>query len=237
MSSGLQACFLLHHQPYQESSVLIDVLTQNSGKISLIAKGVRQQKAKYLGLLRPFLPLNISYSGKHELKLLNHVETGNSELILPGINTYCGFYLNELIRYLLPVGEPYPDIFLAYFSCLQQLKSNQSIEAALRNFEVQLMQALGYELQLQYDCLSHEPIKPDLIYRFDLEQGASVDRQGKIRGTTLMAMQQGNYTDQNQLNEAKWLMRQVIDFHLQGKILQSRSLILKLQQRSACKSN
>jgi DNA repair protein RecO (recombination protein O) len=68
MSSGLQACFLLHHKPYQESSVLIDVLTQNSGKISLIAKGVRQQKAKHLGLLRPFLPLNISYTGAGELK-------------------------------------------------------------------------------------------------------------------------------------------------------------------------
>jgi len=237
MSSGLQACFLLHHKPYQESSVLIDVLTQNSGKISLIAKGVRQQKAKYLGLLRPFLPLNISYSGKNELKLLNHVETGNSELILPGINMYCGFYLNELVRYFLPVAEPYPDIFLAYFTCLQQLKTKLPIEAALRNFEVQLMQSLGYELQLQYDFLSHEAIKPDLNYRFDLEQGASVDHKGKIHGTTLIAMRQGSYTDQHQLNEAKWLMRQVIDFHLQGKTLQSRSLISKLQQKSACKSN
>ncbi len=237
MSSGLQACFLLHHKPYQESSVLIDVLTQNSGKISLIAKGVRQQKAKHLGLLRPFLPLNISYTGAGGLKLLNHAEAGNSEIILPGINTYCGFYLNELIRYFLPVDEPYPDIFLAYFTCLQQLKTKLPIEAALRNFEVQLMQSLGYELQLQYDYLSHEPIKPDLNYRFDLELGARVDHQGKIHGATLIAMHQGTYIDQRQLNEAKWLMRQVIDFHLQGKTLQSRSLISKLQQRPACKSN
>ncbi|MDF1583336.1 MAG: DNA repair protein RecO [Methyloprofundus sp.] len=237
MSSGLEACFLLHHKPYQESSVLIDVLTQNSGKISLIAKGVRQQKAKYLGLLRPFLPLNISYTGAGGLKLLNHAEAGNSEMILPGINTYCGFYLNELIRYFVPIDEPYPDIFLAYFTCLQQLKTQQPIEAALRNFEVQLMQALGYELQLQYDCFTDKPIKPDLSYRFDLEQGASVDPQGKISGATLIAMHRGTYTEQNQLNEAKWLMRQVIDFHLQGKILQSRNLILKLQQKPACKSN
>ncbi len=237
MSSGLHACFLLHHKPYQESSVLIDVLTQNSGKISLIAKGVRQQKAKYLGLLRPFLPLNISYTGTGGLKLLNHVEAGNSEIILPGINTYCGFYLNELILYFLPADEPYPDIFLAYFTCLQQLKTNESIEAALRIFELQLMQALGYELQLQYDCINHEPINPALNYRFDFEQGASVDRQGKINGATLLAMHQGNFTNQRQLNEAKFLMRQVIDFYLQGKTLQSRSLISKLQQRSECKSN
>lgn len=237
MSSGLQACFLLHHKPYQESSVLIDVLTQNSGKISLIAKGVRQQKAKHLGLLRPFLPLNIIYTGAGELKLLNHAEAGNAEMILPGINTYCGFYLNELIRYFLQPGEPYPDIFLAYFTCLQQLKTKQPIEAALRNFEVQLMQALGYELQLQYDCLSHKPIKPDLNYHFDLEQGPSFFQQGKISGATLIAMHQGHYTNQRQLNEAKWLMRQVIDFHLQGKILQSRRLISKLQQRPVCKSN
>jgi DNA repair protein RecO (recombination protein O) len=127
-------------------------------------------------------------------------------MILPGINTYCGFYLNELIRYFLQPGEPYPDIFLAYFTCLQQLKTKQPIEAALRNFEVQLMQALGYELQLQYDCLSHKPIKPDLNYHFDLEQGPSFFQQGKISGATLIAMHQGHYTNQRQLNEAKWLI-------------------------------
>jgi len=236
MALDIHACFLLHHKPYQESSLLIDVLTQNEGKLSLIAKGVRQQKSTQLGLLRPFLPLNISYSGQTGLKLLNHVEAGNSEVILPGINTYCGFYLNELINKFLPVGEPYPDVFLAYFTCLQQLKNKHSIEAHLRSFEVKFMEALGYQLQLEYDY-EHRLIDPYQNYRYDFERGPVVDDKSKITGSTLIAMHHDNYTNQRQLSEAKWLMRQVIDFHLQGKVLNSRILISKLIKKSTCKSN
>lgn len=237
MSRVLQAGFLLHYQSYQESSLIVDVFTQREGRQSIIAKGVKRQKSPYLGLLRPFIPLNITYSGRGSLKTLTHVEAGNAEFILPGINTYCGFYLNELIRYFVPAGEPYPDTFLNYLSCLEQLKSNHNIEAGLRTFEVQLVLALGYGLELEFDFVTHRAIEAGLIYRYDIERGATVDSEGKIHGSTLIAMQQSHYVDQGQLNEAKWLMRQVIDFYLQGKALKSRTLISKLMQKESCNSN
>ncbi|NOQ13521.1 MAG: DNA repair protein RecO [Methyloprofundus sp.] len=237
MRQSLQAGFLLHYQNYQESSLLIDVFTQREGRLSLIAKGVKQQKSPYLGLLRPFVPLNMTYSGSRNLKILTHVETGTAEFILPGINTYCGFYLNELIRYFIPVGEPYQDVFLNYLSCLQQLKTQHNIEAALRTFEIRLMHALGYGLGLEFDFATDRAIEADLIYRYDIEQGATIDSEGNIHGSTLIAMQQENYINQRQLNEAKWLMRQVIDFHLQGKTLKSRLVIAKLMQKELCNSN
>lgn len=237
MKRSLQASFLLHYQNYQESSLIIDVFTQAEGRQSLIAKGVKRQNSPYLGILRPFVPLNIIYSGSGNLKTLTHVETGNTEFILPGINTYCGFYLNELIRYFIPVGEPYPDIFLNYLTCLQQLKSKHNIEAALRTFEIQLIMALGYGLELEFDFSTNRVIEAKLTYRYEIEQGATVDSEGNIHGSTLIAMNQSNYTDQGQLNEAKWLMRQVIDFHLQGRTIKSRSLISKLMQKELCKSN
>jgi len=237
MAQSLQSGFLLHYQNYQESSLLVDVFTQMEGRYSLIAKGVKQQKSPYLGLLRPFIPLNITYSGNSNLKTLTHVETGNAEFILPGLNTYCGFYLNELIRYFIPVGEPYPNVFLSYLTCLQQLKTNLNIEASLRTFEVQLMHALGYGLELEFDFATDKAIKANLTYRYEIEQGATADREGKIHGSTLIAMQQASYITQRQLNEAKWLMRQVIDFYLQGKALKSRILISKLMQKKICNSN
>jgi DNA repair protein RecO (recombination protein O) len=97
------------------------------------------------------MPLNIDYTGAGSLKTLTHVETGQSDSILPGLNTYCGFYLNELLRHFIPVDEPYPDVFINYLICLQQLKSSEQIEAALRLFEIQLLQATGYGLQLVCD--------------------------------------------------------------------------------------
>lgn len=237
MAQSLLAGFLLHHQDYRESSLIIDVFTQSEGRLSLIAKGIKHQKSPYLGLLRPFLPLNISYLGTGSLKKLTHVESGSAELILPGTNTYCGFYLNELIKYFIPLGEPYPDVFLIYFTCLQQLKTQHNTESALRTFEIKLLQALGYGLDLEFDFTTHRLIESELIYRYEIEQGATVDSEGSIHGDTLIAMQQSNYTQQRQLNEAKCLMRQVIDFHLQGKTLNSRTLISKLILKETCKSN
>lgn len=237
MKQKLQAGFLLHYQDYQESSLIIDVFTQTEGRISLLAKGIKRQNSPFLGLLRPFIPLNLTYLGTRNLKTLTHVEAGNSEFILPGVNTYCGFYLNELLRYFLPVGEPYPDIFLIYLMCLQQLKTEHNIEAALRTFEVQLVRALGYGLTLELDFVTNRPIETGLIYRYDIEQGITVDSDGGVHGSTLIAMQQSNYSDQRQLSEAKWLMRQIIDFHLQGKTLNSRTLISKLILKKTCKSN
>ena len=119
----MQAGFLIHHQNFKESSVIVDVFTQSAGRVSLVAKGTRQQKSHYLGLLRPFLPINISYFGSQSLKTLQHVESGNKEYSFPDLNIYCAYYINELIRYLLPEGEPYPDIFMAYLNCLEILFS------------------------------------------------------------------------------------------------------------------
>ncbi len=228
MPQHLEACFLLHYQDYKESSLIIDVFTQNEGRLSLLAKGIKRQKSPYVGLIRPFVPLNITYTGSGQLKILSHVETGMAEYILPGINTYCGFYLNELLRNLILVGEPYPDIFLNYLTCLQHLKKNHNIEVALRIFEIQLIKALGYGLELEVDLTNNSPIQADLTYRYDVELGASIDVKGKFYGSTLIAMQQSHYTDQQQLNQAKSLMRQVIEFYLQGKTLNSRILITKL---------
>lgn len=228
MYQGLQAGFLLHHQNYQESSLLIDVLTQTLGRISLIAKGVRRQKSHYLGLLRPFIPLNITYIGSGQLKTLRHVETCQSDAMPPGLNTYCGFYLNELLHHFMPLGDPCPDVFLYYLSCLQQLKSNQNISVALRTFEIQLLQALGYGLQLKYDYLTHNAIEATDRYQYDIQQGATINAKGHILGATLIAMQQADYKNTRQLNEAKRLMRQIIDFYLQGKPLKSRTLATQL---------
>jgi len=227
-NQNLQAGFLLHHQNYQETSLIIDVLTHHAGRVSILAKGVRQQKSPFLGLLRPFIPINISYKGTGSLKQLTHVEAGDSELILPGLNTYCGFYLNELIRYFIPREEPYPDVFLAYFLCLQQLKETSQIEPALRRFEIQLMHALGYALLLDRDYITQQPINTLSMYVFDIEKGATVSQHGTIHGSTLLAMSHDNYTEKFHLQEAKNLMRYVIDFHLQGKPLKSRLLISKL---------
>ena len=57
-------CFLLHQRAYGETSIIADVFTQNSGKISFVAKGAKKPKSKFFGYLVPFQKLNVTYSGR-----------------------------------------------------------------------------------------------------------------------------------------------------------------------------
>jgi len=213
------------------------VFTQAEGRVSLLAKGFRQQKSHYLGLLRPFMPLKLDYIGSQSLKTLRHVESGNQAYEFPELNLYCAYYINELIRSFLPEAEPYPDVFVAYLNCLQALQSKEAIEPALRCFEIQLIDALGYGLQLEFDVDSGDEIQAELRYHFDIEQGPKLASKGELKGSTLIAMQQENFTNPEQLQQAKQLMRAVIDFYLQGKPLRTRGLMSKLISQKTCKTH
>ena len=54
--------WILHSRPFKETSKIIDFITQAHGRISLVAKGVRSRNSRLGGILRPFMPLNISWS-------------------------------------------------------------------------------------------------------------------------------------------------------------------------------
>ena len=75
-----QPAYILHQQNYRESSLLLEVLTRDFGRISLIAKGVRKAKSKSAALLRPFQLLSLSYSGRSELKTMTGVEAASRAL-------------------------------------------------------------------------------------------------------------------------------------------------------------
>jgi Recombinational DNA repair protein (RecF pathway) len=107
----LQAGFILQSTQYRETSLLLEVLTQDFGKVKLLAKGVRKLKSKTAGVLRPFIPLYFTFTGKTELKLLTHTEIATTFTELNGWQLYCGFYINELVIHLLHLYDPYPEVF------------------------------------------------------------------------------------------------------------------------------
>jgi DNA repair protein RecO (recombination protein O) len=237
----LQPAFILQQRKYRETSLIIDALTRDFGRISLLAKGVRKAKSKTAGLLQPFVPLIISYVGKAELKTLTDVEcrTGSrpvrgihsipGDIIQPfseikGLALYCGFYINELVSCFLHKYDPHPEVFAHYQDCLSSLTESSKIEAALRMFEFDLMDSVGYGLQLERDG-NEKPIDPLKKYLFTVGQGPVESVDGQFSGKTLQAISLREFTDPQVLSEAKILMRTVIDVYLQGKQLKSRSVI------------
>ena len=161
---NLQPAFILQHQRYRETSLLLDVLTHDEARLRLISKGVRKSPSKTAALLQPFIPLKISYIGKTELKTLAHVESISPQYNLQGLALYCGFYVNELIERFLHPHDPHPDVFLAYQDCLAQLAENTLIQTALRLFELALLEHTGYGLDFGQDALTQLAIVPHLRY-------------------------------------------------------------------------
>jgi DNA repair protein RecO (recombination protein O) len=229
-----QPGFILKHRQYRETSLIIDVLTRDFGRFSLLAQGVRKYKSKTAALLQPFIPLTLSYRGSGELKILTDVNNTQCALEPQGLALYCGFYINELIICFLHQYDPHPGVFFDYNSCLAQLVkvADADIQAVLRLFELNLIEQIGYGLQLECDFKTGLPVSAEKQYAFDVEQGAYQDEQGFVSGQTLLALAAKTLTNQQAVTEAKHLLRTVIDFYLQGRPLKTRHIINQIIKRS-----
>lgn len=223
----LQPAFILQHRPYRESSLLLEVLTRDYGIVSVLAKGVRKEKSRTAGLLLPFSLLHLSYQDKHELKLLLQAEAV-TPYALRNLALYCGFYLNELVQRFLHKHDPHPLVFFRYQACLQELLEGSAIEQTLRYFELDLLEHVGYGGALDVEHLEGRPVEPQRRYRFWAESGMVAAADGYISGETLLALQAKMPLTGSALPEAKQLLRNMLDVHLQGRPLKSREVLAKI---------
>ncbi len=57
MIENWQRGFVLHRRAYSETSLLVDVFTEDTGRLSLLAKGARARRSAWKSVLQPFTPL------------------------------------------------------------------------------------------------------------------------------------------------------------------------------------
>ena len=68
-------CFILHHRPYSETSLILDVFSLLHGRISIMARGAKSGKRRQAPLLQPMRKLNLAWSIRSEMGTLTGVET------------------------------------------------------------------------------------------------------------------------------------------------------------------
>ena len=152
MISNLQKAYVIHSRPYKETSLIVTFLTENKGKITAVAKGAKRKNSRLSGNLEPFQCLNIDYRGKSDLKSLILAEPCEVfEDFFGSENLYSAFYINELINYLIAQSDESIEIFDVYKDCISNLKKNNLVEEVLRNFELNILSILGYEINFQSD--------------------------------------------------------------------------------------
>jgi DNA repair protein RecO (recombination protein O) len=225
--------FVLHRRSYRETSYLTDLFTLELGKVSAVARGVRGNKGDKKSLLQSFQPLLLSISGKHELRNLNQLESAGSMLQLVGHQLFSAMYLNELLNRLLPKEVPHPELFLSYQQSLKWLASGGDIEPCLRQFELFLLDDMGYGIDFTQEYETGQTVEADVDYCLVLEhgirrieisaQGTNPQKTNRFSGEALLQVSHNVWTP-NSLQCAKRITRMALSPLLGRKPLKSREL-------------
>ncbi|NOX70984.1 MAG: DNA repair protein RecO [Gammaproteobacteria bacterium] len=224
----------MHHRPFRDTSRILDVLTREHGRISVIARGARSAKSRLRGILRPFMPLSLSWFMRSELGTLTGADMDGKAVQLTGDALMSGYYINELLLKLLHRHDPQPEIFDAYAATVKHLSADSDVAPLLRQFEMELLRLLGYALSLDHDSQSHQPLQAEQHYEYRADQGpvAAADRTGTMvfSGRQLGAIRRQEFSNADTLSCASRLLRNVIAHRLDGKELNSRKVLRDLKK-------
>jgi DNA repair protein RecO (recombination protein O) len=228
--SNKDNCFLLHQRSYGETSIIADVFTQKSGKISFIAKGAKKPKSKFFGYLVPFQKLKITYSGRSELKTLTSIDrdlASNSNTFSKV--SYSLLYINELLMKLLPKDAKHEELFVLYDEFLKKIKKNKNLEISLRHFELDLLDMLGYGFDYESEIDSNEPIEAELSYVFVSERGFRKSNSSSFKGKDILSIKKRKLEDVP-LKYLKEITTKAIGICLEGKDLTSRKIFKSIKK-------
>lgn len=212
---------------------MVDFLTRDYGRIRAIANGVRRPKSKSKGLLQAFIPLQISLSGKNELKTFRSAELLAPPFSLKANNLFGALYINEIIVRLIQGHESDADIFMEYEDTLSRLAKAEELEAVLRNFELSLLDSLGYGIDFNCVADTGDMIEEDAWYYFQHESGfvrleniIHNDPLTHFSGKILKNIERRDFSSAETRTSAKRILRKVLGAHLGDKPLKSRQLFV-----------
>jgi DNA repair protein RecO (recombination protein O) len=229
-----QPAFVLHSYPYRETSLIIDVLSRDHGRVALVAKGAKRPHSALRGVLQTFQPLALSWTGKGEVRTLTGAEWVGGMLPLTGDALLCGFYVNELLVKFIAREDPHPQLFRHYVITLTRLAHDEPPVQVLRSFERVLLRETGYALALNR-TVSRKAVVAEGRYVFDPERGvreASDEWPAQwpvLSGQTLLDMEEDDYHRPQTVAQSKALMRFLLNTYLGGTPLATRQILIDLQ--------
>mgnify|MGYP000725317897 CR=1 FL=1 len=232
----VQRAFVLHSRPFKENQQLLELLTENEGKVSALVYVGQSKRSIKKGMIQPFLPLNCTFKGNNTpLMNITAIEATANSFALSKYSLYSGFYVNELLVRLLNNDIVCNALFNQYHVTLSSLAENLPIAPALRKFELCLLDELG--LSFDFSPVFNEVNDNVAGFYYVAEEGfipaykysiASI-KTPWYRTEHIQAIAQHIHHDKMLLNSEiektfKLLMRDVLNYLLDGKPLNSRKL-------------
>jgi len=230
-----QITFLLHRRAYGERSLLVELWTREHGRLPAIARQVRGGSSERSASLAPFNRLQAELSGRGDVMTLTRWEVEGAPMMLRGSVALAGMYVNELLARLLARGDPNPELFDHYAMLISSLSAEPRTDWLLRRFEKQLLDQLGYGLNLEQSA-DGRPIEAAGRYLVDLDRGVrEIGTEQGYSGAALLALGaiESEQPSSAICNEQRKLLRAIFLDLLAGRPLSTWQWSQALSQASA----
>lgn len=239
-----EPAYVLHRYDWSESSLILEVFTRTHGRVALVARGAKKPSSSFRPILLPLQPLHVSFGGDAEIRTLKSAEWQGGHVMPTGDALLSGYYLNELLMRLLARDDAHPALFDAYAATVQLIasQSNDTLQVALRAFELRLLRDIGLLPSLDAQTGTLSELDPDAPYVLLAEAGlreAHDDDRASLKGAQWLALQQALDGDApfgdtmhacvNHLPELKSQLRNLLHYHCDVKILKTRQMMRELQ--------
>lgn len=230
-----EPAFVLHARAWRETSLLVEVLSAEHGRIGLVARGVQGPKRHVLrAALQPLQSIRFDAVQKGELAQLASAEAVDAAPLLQGDAAMAAFYVNELCLRLAPRHDPQPELHAAYAQVRERLRAGEPLAWTLRRFERDLLAALGFGFDFASDG-DGAPVDPAARYRLDPEQGPrrvlserAGERRDSATGQALLALADDAMPTTDAIASLRQPLRAVLLHHLGGRGLKSWEMLGEL---------
>ncbi len=140
---------VLQTRPLTETSLIVQWLTADSGRIATVARGARRPKSPFLGKVDLFYEANFSFSRSrhsdlHALREVSPVEL-HVELRSDLLKLQQAAYGAALIKQTTETDSPLPGCFQLFREFLNQLCRQKMSRQIVFSLELQMLRELGLE--------------------------------------------------------------------------------------------
>ena len=163
---------VLKYVPLWESDRLLTLYTTDSGKLRVVAKGVRRTKSKFAGHLEPLTHVMLTVAEGASLDTITDAQSIQTFRTLKSDlrSISVGIYLAELLDGFSSDNLSNPELFVLLVNTLKYLDETQYSVLLTRYFEAKLLVASGFGPEL-YVCVECGDLLKPIDHYYSLSGG------------------------------------------------------------------
>jgi DNA repair protein RecO (recombination protein O) len=157
---------ILRRSDFGEADRVLTVYTPEKGKVRLIAKGIARPTSKMGGHLETLTCSRLQVARGRNLDIVTQCETAYSfQRIRDDLERITqAFHVAELMENLAWEHIPNATAYGLLLDTLQRLDGEETPDMAVRFFEMQILEAMGYRPELRQCLDCQERIRPVVNY-------------------------------------------------------------------------